>query len=365
MKITASGNPRAPFEIKYKNESGERKKKRFKSRLDAEAFVLKLKQESLVPDELKLSTEERVAFFQIKQACIKAGATLQDAVNIVNKNIKQAVVQGKPWNEALGAFFADCERRGCRPSSLNFYKSKIGLFAKKESPENVAKITQERAERYLAYCNSPEHAKRALRAFFNFCKGNKWIASNPFEQAKTPKRIKEKELPHVLTVEQVKTIFENIPADWQPVFALLAFCGIRPNELVPVDGKGGLAISAIDFKGKRISIPAEIAKTRTARIFEPPSNVWAWLKPLKGQGGKEQIAPGSYEVFRRVKDNCGVKIPHDALRHSFGSYGYHYLGAERTVEIMGHVGGFAVFAKHYKGLATPQDAKQYFDIKSA
>lgn len=59
---------------------------------------------------------------------------------------------------------------------------------------------------------------------------------------------------------------------------------------------------------------------------------------------------------------CGVDLPHDVLRHSFASYGYHYLGAEKTVEILGHVGGFGVFAKHYKGLATPAQAKRYFEI---
>lgn len=75
--------------------------------------------------------------------------------------------------------------------------------------------------------------------------------------------------------------------------------------------------------------------------------------------------PASYQVYRRVKHNSGIPIPKDALRHSFASYGYHFLGAEKTVEMLGHIGGFGVFARHYKGLATPDDAKLYFSIYRA
>lgn len=362
MKITNSGNPRAPYEVKYTTESGKRCKKRFKSKVAAENFLVTLKEESAVPADLKISTDERVAFYQIKQACVKTGVTVQDALELVKSNIARVSVKGKPWEEACSLYLADAERRGCRPASIQFYRTRLNLFAKSVSPQNIAEITPEIAERYLNECASPVHSRRALSAFLGFCAAKKWIPFNPFGAAQLPKRISERELPHILTPAQVRSIFEKIPPEWTPVFALLAFCGVRPNEVIPLNAKPSLPVSAVDFKNKRITIPAEIAKTRIARIISPPKNIWKWLAPLNGGIKSSPIAPASYDVFRRIKRNCGVPILKDALRHSFASYGYHFLGAERTVEIMGHIGGFGVFAKHYKGLATPEDAKEYFSI---
>ena len=95
----------------------------------------------------------------------------------------------------------------------------------------------------------------------------------------------------------------------------------------------------------------------TRILSNPPKNIWAWLKPLKYRNKNENVSPASYEVFRKIKEKSGVKIPKDALRHSFTSYGYHFLGAETTVEILGYVGGFGIFAKHYKGFATKKEAE--------
>lgn len=100
MKITNSGNPRVPYEVKYTSESGKRCKKRFKSKVAAENFLVTLKEESAVPADLKISTEERVAFYQIKQACVKTGVTVQDALELVKSNIARVSVKGKPWEEA-------------------------------------------------------------------------------------------------------------------------------------------------------------------------------------------------------------------------------------------------------------------------
>ncbi len=49
--------------------------------------------------------------------------------------------------------------------------------------------------------------------------------------------------------------------------------------------------------------------------------------------------------------------------HSFGSYGYYYLGAERTIDLMGHVGGYGLFSRHYKNNASEWTARLWFSIQ--
>ncbi len=228
---------------------------------------------------------------------------------------------------------------------------------------DVKDITQKTAKEYLDQIKSPEHAKRALRPFFNFCIGKGWVTSNPFVSIKTPRILREKVHPSIITPDECRKLLKAIPTEWQPAFALMAFVGLRPGEVVSSEHEPVIKIGDIDFNAKKITVPATVSKTRMTRvIIEPPDNIWKWIEPLKSHNKSEDIAPASYDVYRRVKRNSGVNISKDALRHSFASYGYHFLGAEKTVEILGHVGGFGVFAKHYKGLASPEDSKKYFKI---
>lgn len=138
---------------------------------------------------------------------------------------------------------------------------------------------------------SPVHSRRTLSAFLGFCAAKKWIPFNPFGATQLPKRIAERELLYILRPTQVKHIFENTPTVWQPAFALLAFCGIRPNELISINGKAPLPISAINFESKKITIPAEVAKTHVTRVIFPLENIWKWFAPLNGILKSSPIAP--------------------------------------------------------------------------
>lgn len=360
IKLGASGNPRCPFEVRWR-EFGELKRKRFAKKGDAQIFLSQICSEEQAPDFLKFPISERFIFQQIKEICFDFGVPLKDVVDIVKKNIVFYSRLGKDWNTAVQEYFGDLERRKARPASIKSAKQKISFFFNKETPENIAEITQERAEKYFESINSPEHAKRVLRAFFNFCISKKWISQNPFASAQVPKSLSDKKPISILSIDETKNLLVLIPPPWKPTFALMAFCGVRPNEIIPID-KPVMRISDIDFENKKIKVMAEIAKTRTMRLFTPPDNIWDWIEPLKKRNAHENIAPGSYDAFKGVKKRLGIKLEKDVLRHSFGSYGYHYFGAEQTVEIMGHVGDLKVFFKHYKGLSDIKSATEYFSI---
>lgn len=362
ISIGKSGLPKCPFEVRW-SFGGERKRKRFKSRGDAEFFAENLREEAILPDAYRFSPDERSVFASIKALCERADMPLADALDFVRAGISSKAVAGCPWADAEQAFIADAERRGARAQTLKFYRSRLGLFAARERVQNIAEVDAERAEKYLAGILSPEHAKRALRAFFNFCKAQKWVAVNPFELAKTPRRLKEFAAPSILSLANTERLLNAVPPKWTPAVAIMAFAGVRPNELASLAGAEVVRVGDIDFTAQKITIRAEVSKVRRVRILTGlPDNLWAWIEPLRGLPAEDNVAPASYDVWRRVKRNSGVNLPKDVLRHSFASYAYHHIGAERAVEILGHIGGFGVFAKHYKGLATPDEAKKYFAI---
>lgn len=362
IKIGKSGNPRCPFEVRWL-DAGKLRRKRFKAKGDAALFAADLQKERFLPDDFKLSPEERVVFKNIKDVCAAVNLPLSEVCPILRQYAATRAVCGCEWTKAFGAYVDDLHKRGARQTSVDFYKSKIGLFYRRVQPADIKDMDVAGAEQYLAAIASPEHSKRALRAFYNFCIAQKWIADNPFANAKTPRTLKEHKNAEILTVEQARLFLNTLPLQWQPVAAIMAFAGVRPAEIISMDGSPILKIVDVDFDARKITIRAEVSKVRRARILaDLPANLWAWIAPLKNRPTTQTVAPASYDVWRRAKTKCGVVLAKDVLRHSFASYGYHYLGAERTVEILGHVGGFGVFAKHYKGLADAANAEKYFAI---
>ena len=255
-----------PHKISFYSAEGKRTAKFFESQFDALAFQAKINEnenELNLPDNLDFPISERIIFAQIKTECQRQNATLADALACLKEYLpkfKHTDVVGRPWQAATEAYFVDLQRRGARAASVRFYKSQVGLFERRENPRDIAEITTEHAERYLAGISSPEHAKRALRAFYSYCIAQKWIAVNPFARAKTPRKLKEHKNADILTVKQARQFLEALPAQWQPVAAIMAFAGVRPAEIISIDGSPILKIADVDFSARKITIRADGSK---------------------------------------------------------------------------------------------------------
>jgi integrase len=250
-----------------------------------------------------------------------------------------------------------------RNATLVGYKNKIEMFRRINNISDVAQVSVDLAKQYLAEIKSPDHQQRALRPFFEFCISQNWIVSNPFILPKK-KNLGEKKEVSILSIEQTKLFFEKCPKEWRPTFALMAFAGIRPMEISfnPSEPKDVLKIGDIDFKNKTIRIKASVAKTRTPRLLSCLSdNLWKWILPLKDKPKDEDASFGTYDQNHNVRYSLGVSAT-DLFRHSFGTYGYYYFGAERTIDLLGHVREFKTYVEHYKGLTDEDGAKEYFSI---
>ena len=188
IKVGKSGNPRCPFEVRF-YESGKLRRKRFKSKGDAALFAAELQKEQFLPDDFKISPEERVVLKNIKDVCAAVNLPLDEVCPILRQYAPARAVCGCEWSKAFGAYMDDLHKRGARQTSIDFYKSRLDLFYRRVQPIDIKDVTVAGAERYLTAIASPGHAKRALRAFYNFCVAQKWIADNPFGSAKLPNLI--------------------------------------------------------------------------------------------------------------------------------------------------------------------------------
>lgn len=349
--------------VSFYDETGKRYAKFFDTKGEAVIYISELRSQLSLPAEMSFTIKERMTLSQIKFFCNEIGVTLESAFDFLRQNLKVKETVAIGFKEAFDKYVEFLHKKNARAETITGYIRQLTRFDKRESPD-LSKYSTEDANNYLARIKSPTHAQRALRPFFKFCQENKWVNDNPFAEAIVKKVLKEKELPSVLSVANCKLIFKNCPQIWLPTLALMAFAGIRPQELLSNGSKTVLKVENIDFEHKKVVIPAPVAKTRRERhLNDLPANLWQWLTPLKTMPKGSNVAPASYDAYKGVKmRHIPIKLEKDVLRHSFGSYGYHYLGAEQTIEIMGHERSFSMLADHYKGLADKKRAIEYFSI---
>lgn len=344
--------------VYFYDEKGKRTTTSFKSKMDAENFAFSKNSMSIVESAFAFSNEDRIKLAKIRDLCNLKNISLDVAIDLLQH---YSVVEDEELEILVQLFLNECKRRNLRPKSISSYDIQLCKYKRFAQTINVLKLSQvseQNISEYLQGTKSPAHAKRALSAFGSFCKDKKYWGVNLYKEAKISKIIAEKEPPHIISISDIKTVFSSLKREWQPLFALLAFAGIRPEELVPSQKKDCLQIENIDFENKKIIIPASVAKTREPRILENlPNNLWEWLNPLKGA---KSICKG-YEAYKLVRRKLPVKLKKDVFRHSFASYGYYFLGVEHSVKILGH--DYKTFKKFYEGIANKENAQEYFNIR--
>ncbi len=128
-----------------------------------------------------------------------------------------------------------------------------------------------------------------------------------------------------------------------------------------------VAFEDINFKEKGILITAENAKNNQRSYLDGHEpNLWKWLNYAK------KNAPNGFNLTKRqwdglrakVAEIAEIKMPHNALRHSFCTYHVALHGdAGKTATLLTHKGNVSILYDHYKGNTNKQAAKQYFNLQ--
>ena len=215
-----------------------------------------------------------------------------------------------------------------------------------------------------------------ITAAWNWFEKNELIEKNIAKGLELPK-IEMGEI-GILTVEETERLFranEKIDPEVCGLMALGLFAGMRTSAIPRVD------YNEITMR-QGILTPAEKTKKNRRNYIENlPDNLWAWLdrtpksafgwcerkwkkrreSALRRAGllvnGKQLKTPDENGKFPQKKIP-----PHNAFRHSFASYHVAWKrDFQDTALIMSHKGTDILF-KHYRGVATKEDAEKYFKI---
>lgn len=168
-----------------------------------------------------------------------------------------------------------------------------------------------------------------------------------------------------LTVKQVAAIMAKA-GPYRSALALLFFGGVRPEELYG-RSKTPLLWKHVRADERMIRLPGEIAKTGKPRIIEGiPETLWHWIEPKTD--GALPVSPGrTRQALERAQAAIAPKKwPHDATRHTFGTYAFAWAqDAGKVAMWMGHEGKPTMLHRHYRGLTTRAEAEQFWALRPA
>jgi len=147
-----------------------------------------------------------------------------------------------------------------------------------------------------------------------------------------------------------------------PAFALMAFAGIRPDEV------SKLRWDDISLELENIRIGPSVAKKARRRNVRINATLRAWLEIVPEDEREGKVAPPRWRYkAARVRREAGIDghEKQDALRHSFGTY---TLAIENDLDAlkgdMGHE-HVRVFFEHYHKAMTKREALPYWQVLPA
>lgn len=311
----------------------------------------------------------------------KLGITFEQAQALAAQNAAPKA-SGKLLSAVMDEFIRARMQAGIRSASVRWFSTRLSPLYVALGQRQADKIARADLKAVLDRMPvSPSTKNNYARAWGAVWKWGLKQEDPPFLRDVTfglaPRPNKqERDGAEILTVDDAAKMMHGIPVAYRSGAAMLLFSGLRPQELWGTDKKP-LLWQHINVADRIIRVPAEIAKTRKARVLEGlPDALWRWLTP----GAPEQpICPAQSQYLIRLMQRAAgyAKLgygragkwealrswPHDGTRHSFATYALALTSDAAKVALwLGHEGNSTMLHRHYRGLTTKAEAERYFAI---
>lgn len=199
------------------------------------------------------------------------------------------------------------------------------------------------------------------RAFWAWMLERQMVRSNIFKRVAMPKIVETE--PGFLTVDQTQALLaacvKRLP-DAAAYFALGLFAGLRSSACVRIGPEH------IRFEQRGILITGENAKNSRRQFVDGHEPVlWDWLEWCRKNAPEGFVLPARLWERRREQtaEIASVRMPHNALRHSFCTYHCALHGdAGKTATLLTHRGNVSILYQHYKGNASKAQAEAFFAL---
>jgi integrase len=369
-KSTTRPHLRWVVDCKHPTKGRQRAYHRTRETAETDANARQVEVDNYGLQALQLSPSERIEAFDAIQRLKEFGGTIRQAAN---EFIEKRRGSTKTVVEVARLFVDSRVQKNRSVRHLDGLRGILGRFNEVHGEHRIKDITAEQIMDWLTEQEvgptTMNHMRAILHSVFAFALKRKIIRENPVGEIEKEKIKRDKV--GILTAEQMKALLTAARGDFD-VLATLAiggFAGVRPEEIKR------LKWSAIDLGRSVIDCGSEVTKTASHRYVKIETVLAAWLAldPLL----PVRISQGSLiqgENFRRrfdeirkaagfsVRGSEGVPWPHDALRHSFGSYHLgQFKNAANTALEMGHQGTAMLFA-NYRSRVGVEEAAAWWTL---
>ena len=356
-------NRPSQFGVKWAQD-GKRKFKFFKTKTARNDFYTDLvrKQKNIGRALLDISSDEAVCIKKCVEILGDTSLILQACKEFSEKNSVKTILM----TDAIKLFLDEKTKLGRDENYIRAVKV-ILWRVHTDLGDDQHNWNYEKARKWalsLNKCFKPMTVKNNIKnsnLFCRWCVEHNYLKVNPLKNVPIPEIFR----PEVqfLKVAELKKLLETAKEHYPETiayFALGAFAGIRSSACVRV------AFKDINFKEKGILITAENAKNNQRSYLDGhEANLWTWLNYAK------KNAPNGFNLTKRQWDGlrakvaklAKIKMPHNALRHSFCTYHVALHGdAGKTATLLTHKGNVSILYDHYKGNTNKATAGEYFNI---
>ena len=387
---TADGYTWTTFMVQGFREDGKWKRRKFRERADAEAFMA-LKGVEMLNQEVLQQVVTTLSAEQVK-AAESAFRRLQDRHSldaVIDYFLRNHHDPDKPvpMKDAIVQFLDSKERDGLQPRSVRQLRSTLDRFhdhlqgcISTEQGIHVHDVSSKDVTTFLDSLRDRDGVQRALRKTWNnvrldlssffawathenrkFCTENPVTRTPHFKKKLVAQQRAEVE---VLAPQDVAKLFEYLKTfkggRYCRYYALLFFAGLRPESEAVRLAQHPKRDRLIDMAAGVIELPAEICpKSSGKRTVTIQPNLKAWLDAYPGEILPEKNVRRD---LANIRKNFGLS--QDIARHSWFTYS---IGRDGSVERAALQGGNSeqVVRDHYlslsKGLAT--SAPKFWRIK--
>lgn len=371
-----------------KRVTGTRKQRRFfKTYREATEFIegALAAQKVQGHEAFSIPQKLRVEAMQCEKLLSPLGASLTQAVEYF---LKHAAPPGgsKVFAQLCEEFMSSRRAMSCKPRTLVQYESYVAVlgeeFGKVKANEIKPSDIEDWLEEYevkpkagqgqaggLMSPRTRRNYLTTLKTIFNYGLGKGYLAENP--ASKVPAPLLDDKPIGILSPEialRLLSVASDEMPEMVPGISIGLFAGLRRSEISMLDWED------VDLAGATIVVQGIISKTRQRRVVTIMPNLAAWLLPHRRFKGPVSFNPDLFgEKLRalvRAKTDAEGKVvrpailddwPHNALRHSFGSYFFAKTKNETlTAAEMGN--SPLIVHKHYRALVREPEVVRFWAL---
>ena len=236
---------------------------------------------------------------------------------------------------------------------------------------NISGVSGAMLQTWLDDMNGSGRTKRnylaVVSALFRFCIKRKYLPKDAMEEVEAVQQAKEDngEI-EIFTPAEMAEMLNVARPEMIPWLAIAGFAGLRTAELDRLDWQN------VNLAAGLVTVTPEAAKMRRQRHVSLAANAVQWLiTRRKAAGPVWRLSAVSYQHrAAELARKAGVKVPHNAGRHSFASYHFALHGdAAKTAGELGHADA-RLLLDVYRNIhtmggkpITAATATEYFAIK--